>query len=111
MASLLYSAWSSILTGSPLEADDNLLKFGLKKSNVPNAPHLENCKLRAQVNEQLDKRNGTANFPSWTCWKGELEMFRAATTNEHFAYFKHQAASQGAYPPWVCLFDLSSPSF
>ena len=101
-ASLLYSAWSSLLNGPPSEVDDNLRKLGLSKSDVPNAPHLDNCKLRQRANERLDKRNGTANFPPWTSWQGELENFRAATANEPFSYFKHQAASQGAHPPWVC---------
>lgn len=100
--SLLYSAWSSLSAESPTKENELLLKLGLNKSIVPNAPHLENCKLKAQVNERLDKRDGNENFPPWTSWKGLLETYPAAVTNDRFANFKRQAASEGAHPPWVC---------
>ncbi|KAL5566860.1 hypothetical protein UlMin_030024 [Ulmus minor] len=97
---LLYSAWSFILSGSSFEENEVLLKLGLNKSNVLNAPHLENCELKARVNGRLDKRNGTETFPPWTSWKGLLDMYPAAA-NEQLSNFKHQATSEGAYPPWV----------
>ncbi|PON55495.1 alpha-(1,6)-fucosyltransferase [Parasponia andersonii] len=103
--SLLYSAWSSFLTKSPSEENELLLKLGLNKSNVPNAPHLENCKLKAQVNERLDKRDGNENFPPWTSWKGLLETYPAAVTNDRFTNFKHQASSEGGHPPWIAGSD------
>lgn len=100
--SLLYLAWRALLAESPSVENEHLLQLGLNKSDVPNAPHLENCKLKAQVNERLDKRDGNENFPPWTSWKGLLETYPAAVTNERFVKFKHQAASEGAHPPWVC---------
>ncbi|XP_010102213.2 uncharacterized protein LOC21407233 [Morus notabilis] len=99
--SLLYSAWESLLTGSLYEENENMRKLGLNKSNVPNAPHLENCKSKTWLNEQFDKRNGNENFPPWISWKGQLGMYPAAVTNERFNYYKHLAASEGTYPPWI----------
>lgn len=100
--SQLYSAWSSLLSGLSLEKNELFLKLGLNESDVPKAPHLENCKLKAQENEQLDKRDGNENFPSWTSWKGRLDSFPAAATTDQFKNFKHQAAYEGSHPPWVC---------
>ncbi|XP_015875559.3 uncharacterized protein LOC107412321 isoform X1 [Ziziphus jujuba] len=99
--SLLYSAWSSLLTDqSTSRENEHVLKLGLNRSSLPNAPHLENCKLKAQVNEHFDKRNGTdETFPPWTSWKGLLKMHPA--NNEQLSHFRHQAASEGAYPPWI----------
>ncbi|XP_050275267.1 uncharacterized protein LOC126717539 [Quercus robur] len=99
--SLLYSAWSAKLTKSVDEESEYLKQLRLSRSNVPNAPHLENCKLRTQVNERLDRRPGNESFPPWTGWKGVLDMNPAATTNEQMTYFRHQVISEGAYPPWI----------
>lgn len=100
---LLYSAWSSLLTESASTENEHGLKLGLNRSSVPNAPHLENCKSKAQLNERFDKRVGTETYPAWTSWKGVLEMHPAAASNERLSRFRHEATSQGAYPPWVCL--------
>ncbi|KAF3452361.1 hypothetical protein FNV43_RR02794 [Rhamnella rubrinervis] len=98
---LLYSAWSSLLNESASTENELGLKLGLNRSRAPNAPHLENCKLKAQLNERFDKRVGTETYPAWTSWKGVLEMHPAAATNERLSLFRHQATSQGAYPPWI----------
>ncbi|KAF2306987.1 hypothetical protein GH714_023048 [Hevea brasiliensis] len=74
---------------------------GLSKSAVPTAPHLENCKLSAKVGERLDKRAGNESFPPWTTWNGLLDMHPASTANEQHRYFRHQAMSDDAYPPWI----------
>lgn len=100
-ASLLYSVWGSLLTGSLNEENESLRKLGLNKSNVPNAPHFESCESKARLNKRLDKRSGNENFPPWTSWKGKLELYPAAVTNERFSYYKHEAASLGDIPPWV----------
>ncbi|XP_030503970.2 uncharacterized protein LOC115719173 [Cannabis sativa] len=99
----LYSAWSSLLTtGISLEKNEHhLLKLGLNESDVPNAPHLMNCKLKTQENERLDKRGGNENFPPWTSWKGQLDSFPAAAKSDQFKNFKHQAAYEGSHPPWI----------
>lgn len=105
--SLLYSAWSSLLTDhSASRENEQVLKLGLNRSSLPNAPHLENCKLRTQVNKRFDKRDRTdETFPPWTSWKGLLKMHPAAANNkQRLSHFRHQAASEGAYPPWVRLY-------
>lgn len=99
--SLLYSAWGASLTKSVDEENEYLKQLRLSRSNVPNAPHLENCKLRAQVNEHLDRRSENESFPPWTGWKGLLNMHPVAATNEQLRHFRHQAVSEGAYPPWI----------
>lgn len=100
--SLLYSAWSATLN----EASDYLKDLRLREDSVPKAPHLENCQLRAQVNQHLDKRFENENFPPWAGWKGLLATHPAAPTYEQLRHFRHQAISEGAYPPWVCFYYL-----
>lgn len=97
----LYSAWSTSLNssvnGEGMFSNDR----GKKRSNVPRAPHLEDCKLRAQVNQHLDKRIGMEKFPRWTIWKGFLNNYPSPAADEQLRY---QAISEGAYPPWVCFY-------
>lgn len=100
--SLLYSAWSSLLT-EPISAKSvSLGDLGLDKVVIPNAPHLEDCKLKAKANKRLDQRSGTDGLPPWTSWKGFLDMHPTATTEES-SYLPHQEMSHGSYPPWVCF--------
>lgn len=94
--SFLYSAWSAMLAKPTLEQ----LKLNTEIS-LPKAPHLENCKLSAQVNWRLDKRSENASFPPWTGWKGLLDMHPAVATDEWLRYFRRQAISESAYPPWI----------
>lgn len=61
---LLVSAWDSLL----LNDEDFLKKLGMNKSDVPNAPHLENCEEKARVRERLDTRIANRTFPSWVCF-------------------------------------------
>lgn len=91
--SLLCSAWNSLLNES---TENNYVQ-----NNLPNAPHLVNCKLKIKLNKHFDHRDGLETFPSWTSWKGLLDMFPSAATNERFGYFRHQSTSRGAHPPWV----------
>lgn len=86
----MYSAWSALLAESYSGEIDYLLRYGLNKSSVPNAPHLENCKLKAQVNKRLD------NHP-------ENESYPTAAANEQSRYFMHRPMSEAAYAPWVCF--------
>lgn len=95
-ASLLYSTWSVMLSKSRNEENEYLQKHGISESNLPNAPHLEDCKAKQRLYERLDKRAGNQSFPPWTTWKGFLDT--------HPVAFRHQAASDGAYPPWVCMY-------
>lgn len=98
---LLYSAWSAVLNESGSGESDLLQRLGVSRSSIPNAPHLENCMLKAQVNERLDKHAENEKYPPWTSWKGLLDRYPAAATNEQSRYFRHQDISEGAYAPWI----------
>ncbi|KAI9377111.1 hypothetical protein POPTR_019G019800v4 [Populus trichocarpa] len=98
---LLHSAWSALLSESVDGKSAFWHSAGLDKSTVPNAPHLENCKLSERTNERLDKRAENERLPPWTTWKGLLDTHPASMANEQLKYFRHQALSEGAYPPWI----------
>lgn len=72
---LLVSAWDNLL----LNNQDFLKKVGMNKSDVPNAPHLENCEERSRVRESLDRQIANETLAPWT-------------STQH--------------PPWVCFFYL-----
>ena len=85
--SLLYSAWSCVLTEPTTERSNCLWKLGITESNLPNAPHLENCKAKSQLHNRLDTRIGNDSFPPWTSRK---------------------AVSEGTHPPWVCFLIIGT---
>ncbi|KAG5532889.1 hypothetical protein RHGRI_027239 [Rhododendron griersonianum] len=94
--SFLYSAWSASLN-EPVKGEGELLQgVGVRRSNVPKAPHLENCKLSSQVNKNLDKLVENESFPPWTLWKGFLHTYPLSTAGERLK-------SEGAYPPWEVI--------
>uniref|UniRef100_A0A5B6YZ39 Alpha-(1,6)-fucosyltransferase n=2 Tax=Davidia involucrata TaxID=16924 RepID=A0A5B6YZ39_DAVIN len=99
--SLLYSAWSALLNESINGEGEFLRRVGLHRSNVPKAPHMENCKLSAQVNERLDNSVENESLPPWTIWKGLLDIFPFSGNDEQLRYYWHEAISEGAYPPWI----------
>ncbi|KAK8589575.1 hypothetical protein V6N13_088393 [Hibiscus sabdariffa] len=99
--SLLTEAWGALLADRQPEENEFLQRFGLSKSSLPNAPHLENCKLSAQVNKLLDERSGAGKFPPWTTWKGSLNMYPASATDENVRSLNHQPVSDGTHPPWI----------
>ncbi|XP_019439912.1 PREDICTED: uncharacterized protein LOC109345393 [Lupinus angustifolius] len=103
--SLLYSAWSDVLTKSTTGVNEHLNKHGISEYSLPNAPHLENCKVRTQLYGNLDTRAGNENFPPWTVWKGFLDTLPVDASNEQIKNFRHQAISKGAYPPWIAGSD------
>lgn len=90
--SLLHSAWSALLTESTTGYKEFMQRFGFNRSNVPNAPHFENCRLSARLNIRLDTRAENKGLPPWTSSKGLLSMYPG-----------HRPISHGAYPPWVCF--------
>ncbi|KAJ0015224.1 hypothetical protein Pint_20378 [Pistacia integerrima] len=94
--SLLYSAWSALLTDSVMEERGFLQRFGIERSSVPNAPHFEDCKLSARVNTRLDTRSKNGNFLPWTSWKGRLDMYAASEANEQIQQFRHRDISEGS---------------
>ncbi|CAN8265468.1 unnamed protein product [Cochlearia groenlandica] len=58
---LLVTAWDNL----SLNNEDFLKKVGMNKSNVPNAPHLENCKSKRLVRQRLDTRIANMTYPPW----------------------------------------------
>ncbi|RYQ90970.1 hypothetical protein Ahy_B09g096875 isoform H [Arachis hypogaea] len=91
--SLLYSAWNAELTKSKTGGGGNyLMKDGVNVPDIPNAPHLENCKAKTKLYGRLDQRTGNESFPPWTSWKGFLDTHPVAS-------------SKGTYPPWIAGSD------
>uniref|UniRef100_A0A1J3FGJ5 Alpha-(1,6)-fucosyltransferase n=1 Tax=Noccaea caerulescens TaxID=107243 RepID=A0A1J3FGJ5_NOCCA len=58
---LLVSAWDNLLQND----EDFFKKLGINKSDVPKAPHLENCEERTRVWERLDTRIANQTYPPW----------------------------------------------
>lgn len=69
---LLYSAWSFLLNGSSS-------MMMASQSNVRVAPHLEDCKMKMQLNWHHDNRGENGSFP-WRAWKGIVRM-EASSSN------------------------------
>ncbi|CAN0892717.1 hypothetical protein LINGRAHAP2_LOCUS17721 [Linum grandiflorum] len=93
--SRLYSAWSSLLSEESSDEQSS------KPTVVPNAPHLQNCKSAAQLSWRLDNRVADENYPPWTTWKGQLDMFPGSADVLKSSGFRHRSVSEGAYPPWI----------
>ncbi|KAL3520998.1 hypothetical protein ACH5RR_019147 [Cinchona calisaya] len=101
----LYSVWSKSLSKS---ANEEGQFPGISRrggTNVPNAPHLENCTLRVEVNRRLDSRAENGNLPPWTIWKGMLQNFPLTTDDQQRKFLRNQLISAGAYPPWIAGSD------
>ncbi|KAG5532947.1 hypothetical protein RHGRI_027259 [Rhododendron griersonianum] len=99
--SFLYSAWSALLDESMKRKGKSPRGAKGRRSNVPKAPHLENCKLSEQLNKKLDKRVENESFPPWTLWKGLLDTYPSSAASKRLK-------SDGAYPPWEVIDKLSS---
>ncbi|XP_072995991.1 uncharacterized protein [Typha latifolia] len=98
----LYATWSNLLGAK--DAANEAPLGGIQNSRVPQAPHVENCKLNVERNWHFDSRGGNGSFPAWTLWRGllGLELFKHASSKrpEHMQ-FAHLEEFEGAYPPWV----------
>ncbi|KAE9451243.1 hypothetical protein C3L33_16879, partial [Rhododendron williamsianum] len=92
--SFLYSAWSALLDESMKRKGKSPQGAKGRRSNVPKAPHWENCKLSEQLNKKLDKRVENESFPPWTLWKGLLDTYPSSAASKRLK-------SDGAYPPWI----------
>lgn len=93
----LYTVWSKSMN----EEDQIKTNSRLEGSNIPKAPHLENCKLRVELNRRFDTRVENQSFPGWTIWKGMLDEFQPLASVEQQLYSRHPSVSDGAYPPWI----------
>ncbi|KAI3973022.1 hypothetical protein MKX01_019680 [Papaver californicum] len=102
---LLYSAWTAMLNKSEDSIDSELWsKLGLNTSQVPKAPHLENCKSSAQVNKFLDSRIENEQKPGWANWKGFLRMKvqqENSTVDSEQVHPEKMFQSKDTYPPWI----------
>ncbi|XP_010264990.1 PREDICTED: uncharacterized protein LOC104602839 [Nelumbo nucifera] len=101
---LLYSAWSAMLNESIGGEHDVFIRVGLSRSSIPEAPHLENCKLSAKVSKHLDSHGENGSFPPWTIWKGLLGIdlpHSSFAMDKQQGNFDRQAKLQGSYPPWI----------
>ncbi|MQM12292.1 hypothetical protein Taro_045210 [Colocasia esculenta] len=94
---LLHSAWSSALGESDGGKSELFNKVKRQRFEVPPAPHLENCKLMAQINQDLDSYGENESFPPWTTWKGYLRLKLLSPLSE----VPKDANSRQAYPPWI----------
>lgn len=100
--SFVYKAWSDLLSKSTDMEHQFSQTTGLSKLNVPEAPHLDNCKLRAELNQRFDTRLPNRSFPPWTIWKGMLDDLPLLAIDEELKQYRDHIISEGAYPPWVC---------
>ncbi|KAL1803206.1 hypothetical protein ACET3Z_031853 [Daucus carota] len=99
--SFMYSSWSTFLNKS-IEDFELLNSNGLGLPNPnPKAPHLENCKLNAEVNQQLDKRMENELLPPWTIWKGTLHNYLLSSAEEQLRNYNYRPIPGASYPPWI----------
>ncbi|KAH6802950.1 hypothetical protein C2S51_034396 [Perilla frutescens var. frutescens] len=99
--SLLYRAWGDLLSKTTNKEAQLFQTIRLSKLNVPQAPHLENCKSSAELNQPLDTRLPNGSFPPWTIWKGMLNGLPLSDTDEQLKQYMDHIISEGAYPPWI----------
>lgn len=97
--SLLHSLWEEYFLNSRKKNDS------FDWSNVPKAPHIQNCKAYAKASKQFDIRGKNGSRPSWTIWKGHLGLELGESTvlkdEEEDLLLEHKTIPDGPYPPWV----------
>ncbi|KAL4190380.1 hypothetical protein AMTRI_Chr07g24480 [Amborella trichopoda] len=101
--SLLYSMWSSQLHQVPSKDYTFWSKQGLNQSDIPKAPHIENCKLSIIKNKKLDSYGENGTFPHWSLWKGYLglELHPPTLQLGGGRQLGHHGGSEPVFPPWV----------
>ncbi|GER34914.1 alpha-(1 6)-fucosyltransferase [Striga asiatica] len=97
------SLWSQLLHQSKDKVGPHHPRkiISSESSNVPKAPHLEDCKSSFHVNRNLDMRIPNRTYPPWTLWKGTLDSVRKSANDEQLDSYTDRIVSEGAYPPWV----------
>lgn len=103
---LLLALWEASSTLSTRSPDDPFLKSAnILPSEVPRAPHLENCKEHSIINNRLDVWDENKTWPLWTLWKGQglgLQMdIHGDTFMEGDMILNKNHTTQSFYPPWV----------
>ncbi|XP_031503345.1 uncharacterized protein LOC116266322 isoform X1 [Nymphaea colorata] len=84
---LLYTLWDSLLEGKGTRSS------GFNRSNVPEAPHMENCQFNVQIHRKLDERGENGSLPPWRNWRALLGFEQTQ--------IEKGEAQEGAYPPWI----------
>eukprot|EP00249_Psilotum_nudum_P005420 c18861_g1_i1 orf=471-2273(-) len=105
-SALLLALWEASSLLAVRSYDDAIIKeSGLLPSQVPLAPHLENCEVRVKTNERLDTRGENGAWPPWILFKGQhLGLNLPANANEEWKeeiLGNHQCTVGGPYPPWI----------
>ncbi|CAN6479544.1 unnamed protein product [Victoria cruziana] len=85
--SLLYTLWDSLLEGEGSRSAE------FNRSNVPEAPHMENCQFNLQIYRKLDERGENGSLPPWRNWRALLGFEQRQ--------IKKGEGQEGAYPPWI----------
>ncbi|KAH7691581.1 hypothetical protein IHE45_01G008300 [Dioscorea alata] len=104
---LLFSAWNVLLNEPSKVVQNEFLIGKLKKSSLPNPPHLEDCKLSVEISRQFDSRGMNRSLPPWTLWRGMLglELLWPKVSMEQVDY---RTKYNGAYPPWIVGSDMEN---
>lgn len=103
--SLLHSLWEEHLLNSRKKIDSFWKILGVDWSNVPKAPHIQNCKAYVKASKRLDTRGKNGSRPFWTIWKGYLGLELGESTvqkdEEEDLLLEHKTIPDGPYPPWI----------
>ncbi|KAJ0963700.1 hypothetical protein J5N97_028822 [Dioscorea zingiberensis] len=111
---LLFSAWSVLLDEPTKDVQSEFLIGELKKSSVPHAPHLEDCRLNAEISRKFDTRGMNRSLPPWTLWGGMLGLellWPKLSMGEEQIQFEYRTKYEGAYPPWIAGPDSENYPF
>lgn len=103
--SLLHSLWEEHFLNSRKKIDSFWKILGVDWSNVPKAPHIQNCKAYVKASKRLDTRGKNGSRPFWTIWKGYLGLELGESTlqkdEEEDLLLEHKTIPDGPYPPWI----------
>ena len=102
---MLIALWEASNTLSLRDSGDPLVRSlnVSSSSNVPRAPHLENCKDRARINNKLDGWGENGTRPLWTLWKGQGLGLYVDDSFKHYTNFIGNHTMLGLHPPWVMI--------
>lgn len=103
---LLLAMWEASSLLATRRFDDPLLKTaGVLLSEVPRAPHLENCKAHVEINKRLDDKDENGTWPDWTFRKGQQLGLSLGTIADDSAEFdmvcSKISTTEFFHPPWV----------
>ena len=103
---LLFSAWTAVLDRSK-DVKGQFFRGEWKRTSVPKAPHLEDCKTSVEINNRLDMHGENGSFSPWTLWRGLLGSKFRRTLETGQMRSGYNTKFEGANPPWVCIFVIN----